>query len=416
MSDNDGFSIAHSKATTKGIKNHQRRRPLLFLDLPHKIRDLIYHHCFLPKKRFSPQDWEKYSVYKCQWNGRRQFIPIAKDKYDKKTPVDGAVEDIQRAEGIYTKIQHHANKRHGSVIEIKNTQKQTISGLIGIGLLGTNQQVYNEASKLLYRNTFVINTAVSHCRNNLNINLHLYPGFPNKNGTRTTGRDNTRRIHKFLSKEKQPSFSKYDPLLMFLRTIGPHCASLIRSITSNGEFKTVTDDGEIHPRYRDKLPFADILNIYTYILNELCPDLKTLTLDRIWDIWRVYDSPADESEGAEWTWALEDEREDEERISEIAEKIAKELPNLKSLQVGECSVPLIRPRENSGDGVKDPWGVAVKWFGFVKDRERVRVLEEMRRIRAGERVEQGVTGDRVFKLKPVQTKSEAKQEELLRSS
>ncbi|KAH9215153.1 hypothetical protein DL95DRAFT_461413 [Leptodontidium sp. 2 PMI_412] len=430
MSNNDGFAIALSKGTIKTIKTQQRNKPFRFLDLPREIRDLIYHHCFvrpigispafnygrrrLPKKeRGGGKAWYKYSVYKCQWDGRRQFIPIANDKYDKKTPVDGEVEDmtmywtsaptpaqelllmneiydlpdteVNEAEGIYTKIKHRANKRHGDVIEIINTQERTIAGLVGIGLLRTNQQVYNEATKILYGNTFVINTAVAHSATNLDTDRHLYPGFPNKNGNPATAKDNSRRIHKFLNKGRQPSFSKYDPLLMFLRTIGPHCASLIQSVKINGEFKTVSNGSPVN----------------------------TLTLARTWGTNRVYNSPADEFESKEWGWAVEDDREDDERISEIVEKVAKGLPSLKGLQLGNFFVPWISPGEDSEDKVKDPWGVAVKWSAFIKDRERERGSEVLKRIRAGETVEQAAIRDRLFKLGPGQTGGEADQERRL---
>ncbi|KAH7319460.1 hypothetical protein BKA65DRAFT_482965 [Rhexocercosporidium sp. MPI-PUGE-AT-0058] len=235
--------------------------------------------------------------------------------------------EVNEADGIYTKSEHQVNKLHGGILEVFNIQKHTVSGLIGIGVLGTSQQFYNEPSKVLYgTSTFVINTATAHSVTNLNGNNHLYPGFPNRNWTPAIARDNARRIQKFMIKGRQPTFSKYDPLLSFLRTIGPHCASLIKFLrsTENSRLRSIA-----------------------------CPTCL---------------HAADKHESNEWTWAMEDDREDGVRISDIVERVVMELPNLKCLQGGENVVPWVNPVEDPEE-VEDLWGVAVNWSDFVRDRE-----------------------------------------------
>ncbi|PVH87088.1 hypothetical protein DL98DRAFT_637760 [Cadophora sp. DSE1049] len=457
MSDDEGFAVVISK------RSKYKRKPFRFLDLPRELRDEVYRQCFsrqigiapgfnygrrkIPvKKRVKDgAAWEKYTVYKCQWDGRRKFLPIPKTDYDTMTPVHGKVESMtvhwtttptpaqslllsqgmydlpdtegNPAEGIYEKIEHRASQRHDGTIEIINTQKQLVAGLIGIGLLGTSQQVYNEAIKFLYGNTFVINTAFVHDSWSLRLDSYPYPGLPNRNSTPLAAAESTRRVKRLLRKGDQPKFSKYDLLLRFLRTIGPYCASLIRSIKINGEFKTEIDRAPLSvddlQRFCHKLPFADILKVYTPILNEVCVNLTTLTLDHSWGVpWsELYKQEAIRKIiPVPWTWVVEDSRSDDERISEIVEGVVKGLPSLQRLQLGD----LVDPARNPGDGedmYEEQWGIAVKWSQVVRDQESERALEEKNKREAGEKADKKPIHDRLFQLRPTHVPTHDSHEE-----
>ncbi|KAL2063658.1 hypothetical protein VTL71DRAFT_5463 [Oculimacula yallundae] len=446
MSSKEGYSVVVSKRAVQYKKKHT---PLQFLKLPREIRDMIYKHCFVRpvgiapglnygrrkipiKERVSVGAWEKFSKYKCHWDGRRQFLPIG--NYDSMTPVDGQLERMlvhwtsiptQAQQQIIsmgarhlphtqmhvsTKIDHVVNKRHDGSFEIINSQWQIVAGLTGIGLLGTNQQVHNEACQVLYGgNTFVIDTAFVHSESTLEIDSHFYPGFPNQNGSPVTALQNDRRVQKMLGKGRHNEFARHDPLLVFLRRIGPYCASLIRSIKVNGQFKTAVSISLADvswadlKRYHEKLPFTDILKIYTHVLGVSCINLRTLTLDRSVGGKFDYSMP--------WIWAGDDERPEGERISEIVEMFVKRLPTLQRLQLGNFTRSWEDvedteedahedSEESSEDVSNDPWREAVKWSTFVKDREVERLFGRGSKTNASEKSNRQVPQDRVFTLPP----------------
>ncbi|KAG4431755.1 hypothetical protein IFR05_012754 [Cadophora sp. M221] len=149
-------------------------------------------------------------------------------------------------EGIYcSTIKHFAKRRTDGSFEIINQEKRYVAGLYGSGILSASKQTNNEAVQILYgRNTFVFNAAGVHSSFALAIDRHLVPGFPTSQGNPPTEQEISQSVDAiFTDRFPKSRFLIFDPLILFLRTIGCHNTSLLRSMKINGFFKT----WEFHP-------------------------------------------------------------------------------------------------------------------------------------------------------------------------
>ncbi|CZT04337.1 uncharacterized protein RCO7_10054 [Rhynchosporium graminicola] len=416
MSSKGEFEVVISKKSKQFARESAAFR---FLDLDREIRNLIYSHCFVRPIGIAPgQNMENESDpapvdgqverMLVTWTSiptrKQQDLLSQGGRYFTDTQVDAGNE-------IYSKIEHRTNKRHDGTFEIINSQSQNVSGLAGISLLATSQQVYNEACEILYgKNTFVINTAFVHGLSTFDLDSYLYSGYPNNNGHTASMTDNYRRVHKLLERGRHSDFAIHDPLLIFLRKIGPHCASLLRSLKINGLFKSQAALVRRYSLYASmnhfdrKLPFAKILPVYTHVLREICTNLRSLTLSQ--------------SMGGEhrisqlWKWVDEDDRSDGERFSKAVGVVVKGLPSLEHLQLGDYSCPWEDVEEvevseehtadvsdeNIETESNDPWGVAVRRSAVVRERNIKRVFGGGSKNDGGANMDRHLGRDRVFTL------------------
>ncbi|KAL5314602.1 hypothetical protein ACEPPN_017244 [Leptodophora sp. 'Broadleaf-Isolate-01'] len=450
------------------MKRHlrqQKSKPFRFLDLPREIRDRIYElwlerpvgiaptFTCPRRKRKEPryktaaaseeQRLEKYTLSKYHWDNQRKLLPgtstddlnPVNDKTERVTvtwtsaPTDQQSEVLAKGiqaelplEHVYdlpdTKIydkgiccsiiKHFANKRSDGSFEIINKEERYVPRLYGSGILSANKQTNNEAVQILYRrNTFVFNTAGVHSSFALSITRHLVPvpGFPTSQGNLPTEQEITQSVDMiFTDRFPKSEFLIYDPLTVFLRTIGRYNTSLIRSIKINGFFKTCSNlqptlienfTWELYEAKCGKLDLSAIMPIYIHVLSRVCGDLRNLTLHQTWG---TNESRSVQFEG-DWRWStssfrnIPDDGENDSKYSEEVERVAKGLPKLRRLQLGNYDSHQADP---AGDLVQDEWGSSIKWTDFVAKREEERFIEGLRILKIGQRVSRTVSPERVF--------------------
>ncbi|PVH87087.1 hypothetical protein DL98DRAFT_581817 [Cadophora sp. DSE1049] len=170
-----------------------------------------------PKYKTTSQEqrFEKYSSSECQWDNRRQLLPTT--IADDFTPVDAPQWDIR----------HHQQRRTICV------------RLLWFWTLSANKQTNNEAAQILYGcNKFIFNTAGAHRMFALRSKSHLVPGCLTAQGTPPTKQEFTDSVD-MIFKDHFPKsqFLTYDPLIVFIRTIGRYNTTLIKSLKINGFFK-----------------------------------------------------------------------------------------------------------------------------------------------------------------------------------
>ncbi|KAH7370175.1 hypothetical protein BKA65DRAFT_487799 [Rhexocercosporidium sp. MPI-PUGE-AT-0058] len=159
------------------------------------------------------------------------------------------------------------------------------TGLIGLTLLRTCKKLNELGTPILYSNTFVFDTRGQepftngrgvHEYNALSRYSHLIPGLPYPDGTpMSNGKIQLAIKEMFGGDIEHNSFLRRDPLVQFMRQIGPEKASLINAVKVEGFWKTA-EAGKV-PRLCP-IGLCELLPIYTTILNKVCPNLHHLTI------------------------------------------------------------------------------------------------------------------------------------------
>lgn len=153
----------------------------------------------------------------------------------------------------------------------------------------------------------------------------------------------------------------YDDFLRFCVAIGPYNAARLKSIDISGTF-------EVAGTWFRRVSFAKILPVYTTIMSGVCNSLTKITLHKEGgdDTWGYdynendYDENGDEIEGLV-------RKTDDERISDAVEKLMKELPQLKQLQLrgpGNGNRHAINAVVNSGLYMNEGWELQRSGFSL----------------------------------------------------
>ncbi|PVH87086.1 hypothetical protein DL98DRAFT_637759 [Cadophora sp. DSE1049] len=138
--------------------------------------------------------------------------------------------------------------------------------------------------------------------------------------------------------------------------------------------------------------------IYITILKEVCLNLRDLTLHQTWGTSQPRHS---QLEGV-WHWpttpqlstfAGSNNTQDDERYCEMVQKVAKGIPTLRRLQLGDYDSPQGDPQRIS---VQHDCRSPIKWIHFVAKRAEESFIEKLKGMKVGEHVNTTIGPERMF--------------------
>lgn len=271
--------------------------------------------------------------------------------------------------------------KRGDRYLLVNRANVTTTGIQGVRLLATCQQLNSEGSKFLYGNKFVFDTSGQapytnpcgiHPHNTFSVRPDLIPGLEYLDGSPMSQRKARIALEQMFDPvaKRHPGFILRDPLMKFLLQIGLRNAVLITKIVIEGIFKTAENiPGKMH---QSPPSFKHLLPVYTNTMNYVCPNITELTLHQKEGV-QLWDDDLDNKFG----------KSDNQRIEEVMEKVVKGLPYLQVLHLGNY---LYSP-SFLGKGLDKPWGSSVLWVDFVDKRHKDRLRAEAeKRIRVEKKV------------------------------
>ena len=252
-----------------------------------------------------PGEKHRWSHYAYQWDEGRETLfsncisPSSKCKGDvgihwiskstteqKQSIAYGARElpaTIDKETGIVT--EHLIYQRQNAPTKFLHRKHLVITGIRGISVMRTCKTFNQEVAEVLYgENLIIFDTrafaesswsASDEAIKQFELTRHRIPGIPDHCGRVPSNRQNVRAIQRmFDRKDSFPESLRGNLFTYFLQKIGPLNASLLTKFKFEGHFRTPL------PNYKDDRPteFAQLLPVYLVILQNVCGNLREVTL------------------------------------------------------------------------------------------------------------------------------------------
>ncbi|KAI9647632.1 hypothetical protein NHQ30_004017 [Ciborinia camelliae] len=257
----------------------------------------------------------------------------------------------------------HYRKNYGAQIINRAKIPLVPFGWDSVNIMQTCQQIEHECALILYgENSYAFHINYIEFQELKEMPLDI-PGLISDNGVAISNGQLRGAIEKlFCWKCRHPKFFCKDPLIRFMRIIGPRNSSFLRDIKIDGYFRVsyhpVDDQDNKHVGFRELLP------IYTAILRGVCTDFRKLTIHNKDEQPHYKNSFWDVSFGDPQLESAED------LVDEIVRGVVEGLPTLRELQLGDyIKVP---GREYK---YADTWGKSLRWMSFVERRHQSQILQ-----------------------------------------
>lgn len=270
------------------------------------------------------------------------------DNVDSHTVVTSSNASFNSEDNLQCKVHYRAH--HGA--QIINTANLNLVpfGPDSVKILQTCQQIEHECALILYgENSYSFRIYESH-RHELRADT---PGFINSDGVKN-GKLRHAIEMMFCWKCPQPQFFEYDPLIRFMRLIGPRNSSFLRDIKILGRFKTAVDPNRVLKFHAPSHTLEELLPVYTDIIGEVCTNIQKLTIH---ELLQVSHHPR--------FWKPTLDMSDEDRIDGIVKRVVEGLPKLQELQLGDY---VTVPHQS-----EDVWGKSLRWMVFVNERRKTEI-------------------------------------------
>lgn len=343
--------------------------------------------------------------YKYQWAEARQYqyeeeeVPWLNDDEDISVawtckPTDDETQEIAIYHKLSDIIREGSPNEHRSVHMRKDYGPQVIhrtifkvSGIHGICLLRTCKRLSALGSSVLYgENIFVFDTRGNpqsksslgiHPAHHLTKNTLEIPGAMHESGwPQTKAQTDTAIENMFKPHDFHNAFMSTNPLTRFFNEIGRSNASNITNVVLQGHFLCPSNK-----KRAEFLSFEQILPIQIVILNDVCKNLKKVTLHDD-DRGRSRHPPVNQKRSPYKKEAIDCS----DIIDAAVEKLVKGLPMLKELQLGDyhyvpasCGYDIGVPGRtfNPATQPEDEWKSSLQWIKHVEKRTRRQDLGSM---------------------------------------
>lgn len=258
----------------------------------------------------------KYPVYRYEWAGEHQRLPLDEHWHDSSPPSrDGSLrsidlkwktDDLSEEEKQLTMVgqelpdtkindEYRSNIANRNYVDrngkpwIRREQMIQVAGFFGIKALRSCRQFYEEGTEVLYGSNVFQFRSETHDGYSLEASHDHIPTMPNSEGVTPTPDVVLEDVNRIFKKIHQPRIIWEDEMLRFFNTIGPSNAAWLKSIKLSGTFKDEERPRQTwrhypYPGYHDEprklfYHMQEYLPVYSSVLKNVCKALETVYLD-----------------------------------------------------------------------------------------------------------------------------------------